>query len=101
MNLLTVISGVVGSVLAQFAPWLQTPAKAAIAGVGGLVIAVYTHEHHATAREETKAAAAINVAKASAAPVIMPSVHDFAGAMGLLPFPLPTSDTAPPVAAPH
>src|SRR5579862_7001977 len=49
-SLIATITTVVGGVLAQFAPWLQTGAKGVIAAVGGVVVSWYTHEHQATKR---------------------------------------------------
>lgn len=71
-QLLTTISTVAGAILAQFAPWLQTPAKAAIAAVGAVVVAVYTHEKESTTRATSGHAA--EVAKAQATPPPSPTV---------------------------
>jgi hypothetical protein len=44
------VTTVIGAILAQFAPWLQTSAKATIASAAAFVLAWFTHEHHATVR---------------------------------------------------
>jgi len=46
---------------------LGTAVQTALTGSGGLVVAVYVHEHHATKRATTAATAAVAVAKANAA----------------------------------
>ena len=65
---LTTISTVVGTVLAQFAPWLQSPVKAVIGAACGLVVIWYNHEHQATTR--TKVAATKPVVALPPAPPV-------------------------------
>ena len=50
---------------------IQADVRSVIAGVVGIVVAVYTHEHHATLRNADTAAASIRAAASSPAPLVV------------------------------
>jgi hypothetical protein len=74
------LSTAAGAVLAQFAPWIATDGKAAIAGVGAVVVGIYTHEAHATARTRVVPVTVGKVDPIAVAPLAPPPSATLPGA---------------------